>query len=171
MLPSELKNDLYSKSLLKSSNCTTLTFLLSLLSIPATSFPAKVAAGSAAGIAEAAAAAAAAAAAEGAPAAELLDHEAATICATPMLLQFLRALVLSWRTKLGGNLRIREDMPAPDKKGVVPWRAELDRPWLGWSALEEESERHSKDEATKSLGHGQEETAMRWRSLVSLWLH
>ena len=39
------------------------------------------------------------------------DHEAATICATPMLLQFLLALLLSWRTKFGGNLRIKDDMP------------------------------------------------------------
>lgn len=39
----------------------------------------------------------------------LFDHEAATIWATPMLLQLRRALVLSWRTKLGGNRRMSAD--------------------------------------------------------------
>ena len=41
------------------------------------------------------------------------DHAAATICATPMLLQLRRALVLSWRTKFGGKRRIVAEERAP----------------------------------------------------------
>uniref|UniRef100_A0A2C9V243 Uncharacterized protein n=1 Tax=Manihot esculenta TaxID=3983 RepID=A0A2C9V243_MANES len=59
-----------------------------------------------------------AAAAEGIPVAELSDHEAATTCATSMLLQFRRDLVLSWRTKLGGNFKIRDDIPPPRNEAV-----------------------------------------------------
>jgi hypothetical protein len=43
------------------------------------------------------------------------DHAAATICATPMLLQLRRALVLSWRTKFGGKRRmVAEERAPPD---------------------------------------------------------
>lgn len=112
--------------------------------------------GSVAAGAEAAAAAAAAAEGE----AGLLDHDAATICATPMLLQFLRDLVLSWRTKLGGKRKINEDRPP--RNDAVP-ESELGRPvnraWLGFlpappifGAPEKSgSERHSKD--GKTLAH------------------
>lgn len=41
------------------------------------------------------------------------DQAAATICATPMLLQLRRALVLSWRTKLGGKRRMVAEVRAP----------------------------------------------------------
>lgn len=54
-------------------------------------------------------------AAEAAEAAEEpgFAQEAATICATPMLLQLRRFLTLSWRTKLGGKRKMREDRPWP----------------------------------------------------------
>lgn len=66
----------------------------------------------------------------------LLDQEAATIWATPMLLQFLLALLLSCLTKFGGNLRIKDEIPnvclgGRKEKGVV----------FGWE-LVPESERH-----------------------------
>jgi len=54
-----------------------------------------------------------------------LDHEAATLCATPMLLQFRRAFVLSWRTKFGGKRKISEERPPWND--AVP-RADLNPP-------------------------------------------
>ena len=76
----------------------------------------------------------AAAAADCKPEEGLLDHLAATICATPMLLQFLRALMLSWRTKLGGNLRIIEDIgPSPvndDGEPAVESKRRRDEPGM-----------------------------------------
>lgn len=93
------------------------------------------------------AAEAAAAAAELEPEPTPFDHEAATICATPMLLQFLLAFVLSWRTKFGGNLKIRDDRPLNDAVDAPMTRAaEI----LGLSNRADPeksgSDRHSKDE-------------------------
>lgn len=96
-----------------------------------------------------AASTAVAAGAAGTPEAELFDQEAATICATPMLLQFLRALMLSWRTKFGGNLKIREDMPRDDDArlaGSTPIENRAE-PGLSWRVEPENSgsERHSNE--------------------------
>ena len=154
MLPSELKNEEY----FKSSNCT--------LGLPLTTGTSSLAINSTGSAAEIVVAAAAEDDNEAfTPEAELLDHEAATIWATPMLLQLRRALVLSWRTKLGGNFNIKDDRPPPKNEvEAVPFLIELtrreNRPWLGWS-VPDASERHSKAAAeVKILGHGQEETAI-----------
>ena len=115
-LPSELKNEgfesFFNPISLAPSAATTSS---------STPFSATTGGAAAAGAEAAAETDDAAAAADGKPEEGLLDHLAATICATPMLLQFLRALMLSWRTKLGGNLRIIEDIgPSPVNDDDMP---------------------------------------------------
>ena len=50
---------------------------------------------------------------------ELFDHEAATTCATPMLLQFRRAFVLDCRTKFEGKRKIKEEILLEPKKELA----------------------------------------------------
>lgn len=99
-LPSELKNE---DSLRPGKPSTLKT------PFPATATSSSASAGTM--VAEAAASTAVAAGAAGTPDPEGFAHEAATICATPMLLQFRRALMLSWRTKFGGKRKISDDKP------------------------------------------------------------
>lgn len=159
-LPSELKNE---ASFFKSARA----FICTLFnpSTTAISSPVVISTGAAgAGTAEAAADPEAAAAEVEEPEAALLDQEAATICATPILLQFLLAFVLSWRTKLGGNLKIIDDTPLNDT--IPTARAEI----FGVSSLAEPeksgSDRHSNDdeceddEPEKTRGHENDDTAI-----------
>lgn len=108
-LPSELKNESYSQE------GEPLSFTLSLLqrasSAAGTTSLLPVSNSTGAVVAAAAAASTALPAGVQPEEAWLFDQEAATTWATPMLLQFLLALMLSWRTKLGGNLKISEDKP------------------------------------------------------------
>jgi hypothetical protein len=78
-----------------------------------------------------------------------------------MLLQFLRALVLSCLTKFGGNLKIREDDRPPPNDPRAPILPE-NRPALAPSDRgtpeKSGSERHSND--GKTLAKVEEDTAM-----------
>lgn len=66
-----------------------------------------------------------------------------------MLLQFLRDLTLSWRTKLGGNLRISDERPCAPARARRSADLDLGKPpYLaeGISGREKSgSERHSND--------------------------
>lgn len=102
MLPSEVKNDVVFESI-KLGNCT-------LLMLQGGLTPPLITVGSPS-IISIGGASTAAAVGGGTEAEGFVDHEAATTCATPILLQFLRDFVLSWRTKFGGNLKIRDERP------------------------------------------------------------
>lgn len=87
---------------------------------------------------------------------ELFDHEAATICATPMLLQLRRALLLSWRTKLGGNRRIG----AEKTRGAPPTRRRKDACGRAPEAADPQSPAAKAARETREEGKKAEETAI-----------